>query len=115
MPGKKVQPTDASEEFIKCRLTITSIKKEKIKNPYLLTVTMKFESNKVLEESGQILKGKVTFEKVTPEGFMDLKKHFGGMSAHTPLSAHFRRIPGACLSDYEVDAPEKGEPERIDD
>ena len=99
-----MEHTGASKDWITCKLTIVSIKKEKVKDPFLLTISAKFESNAVLEDSGQIIHGKVVFEKVTPEAFEDLKKHFGGLSDLTPLSCQFRRVPGALLSDYGLEA-----------
>ena len=103
MARTKSNPSGASEEWIKCRMSVTSIKKEKVKEPFESTVTAKFESNTVLEDSGEVLRGKLTFEKVSPVMFEDLKKHFGGLSDLTPLSVHIRRIPGALLDDYSVD------------
>jgi len=93
----------ASEEYIKAKMTVTSIKKEKCKEPYELNLTGKFESNHVFEESGDVLKGTITFSKMSPLLFEDVKKWFGGLSDSTPLSLQIRRTPFALLDDFPVE------------
>jgi len=91
----------ASEEFLKFKVEIKSIKKEKCKDPFESTITGKIESVAVLENSGKVIKGTLKLEHIDPLMFEDLKTHFGGLSDLTPLSLQMRRTPGALISDYD--------------